>query len=797
MINKAKPALKISLIILLAVLTFLSVLPSSFVSADTDETLSRYSGAPGDMIDISYTFGSVTSGLAVITFNGIYLGSSTIENGAFTYTFQVPVLPRGKYPITVSVEGSSTSLTEEFTVIPKISINDNEISVGEQITVTGSGFSPGNVSIYIDNSSTPFMITTADASGVLGNVTITVPALNKATHILKAIDVSGNAGAVYTIFNIIPAIQLSDGIGGAGAQITITGNGFASSSMITISLNSVVMPASSVVTDSNGTFIATITLSLSITKGNYTITAADTTGNVAVTNLVVRQSISVSEESGFVNEEITVNGASFDPNRMVSIYFNNTFLTSAQTDSYGSFSVVFSVPTVAKGEYIVKAVDANSNEATKLFTIESHIAITPATGEVGSQININGCGFAASSNTAIYFDNINISTVSTNSNGAFSIDVVIPYSPGGEHVIKVIDGQNNESITSFTTVTGISLDYNSGAFGDTVIISGTGFAAGSALTNMVTFTIGNLPLTINEGNIFTDGYGSFTASFDIPDIVNGLHVIQATDTFGNTDNISIIVEPVITSDNSTGIAGEELQISGYGFAPNKKIELKYNNATINTSLGNITTSITGSFMVSFVLPDIEAGNYKIEASDGINTAETFIDLVYETVPPAAVGLISPIDGEKISQPVLFNWGASSDSSGVFYKLQIGTDSTFNNILVDVEGLTAESYTMDSENKLESVNSNNPYYWRVMAVDGVGNASAWTTDKFIVGFVWPVWLTYVIIGFASLLFLIIIGVWLGRKIAMLRDSNTSNYNMDSDVEYRYREQYPDANLDLND
>jgi hypothetical protein len=314
---------------------------------------------------------------------------------------------------------------------------------------------------------------------------------------------------------------------------------------------------------------------------------------------------------------------------------------------------------------------------------------------------------------------------------------------------------------------------------------------------MITFYIGNSPLTINEGNIFTDIYGSFTASFDIPEIVNGVHIIKATDTFGNTDSVAITVEPVISSNVSSGIAGDELQLSGFGFAPNKKIDIKYNNTLINTSLGTITTSINGSFLASFILPDIEEGTYSIEASDGTNTAAISFIHVYETVPPPAVSLVSPVSGDKIAQPVLFNWSASSDPSGVFYKLQVSTDANFDTIIVDIGSLTVTNYTMDTENKLDSVTSKNPYYWRVMAVDGVGNTSVWTTDKFVVGFVWPGWLTYVIIGVAGLIFLIVMGTWLGRKVASRSDDKSYNYDMDTDVEYRYREQYPDANLDRND
>jgi hypothetical protein len=299
MITKAKSLFQISLIILLTVLMFFSASSSSSVSAATGITLSTYTGSPGDSVSISGTFDTVVSGAAIITFNDMYIGLVTISSGSFNSTFQVPVLPRGKYAVNVSVEGSSISLSEEFTIKPAIDIDKNTVKVGEQITITGSGFSSGNVAIYMDNGSTPLVITTADVSGVLNPVTITVPAANKATHILKAVDINGTAGAVFTTFNIIPSIELSDEISGAGAQITITGNGFTSSSMITISLNSVVVPTSSIVTDINGTFIANITLSLTIVKVNYTVTAADTTGNVAVTNLTIRQSISISQESRY------------------------------------------------------------------------------------------------------------------------------------------------------------------------------------------------------------------------------------------------------------------------------------------------------------------------------------------------------------------------------------------------------------------------------------------------------------------------------------------------------------------
>ncbi len=796
MITKAKLVFQISLIILLTVLLCFTALPSSSVSAATSLSLSLYTGSPGTTVNVTGSFNTVNNGVATITFNDTYMGLATISSGSFSGSFQVPVLPRGKYAVSVKAEGSTESASTEFTIIPQISINDNEVSVGDQITITGNGFGSGTIFIYIDNTSTPLITTTADASGILNPLTITVPATNKAVHIIRAVDTAGVASSVYTTFTIIPKITLSDNTIGAGSQITVTGTGFASSSMITITLNAITMAMSSVVTDSTGSFLSAVTLPISMSKGNCTITATDNSGNVAVANLLIKQSISISKNTGLVNDNITVSGTSFDPNKSVSIFFNNVIVTSTQTDSYGSFSIVLCIPLIAQGEYIVKAIDSNNNEATDYFNVEPYLTISHASEKVGASINISGNGFAASSDITVFFDNANVGTVKTGANGTFTLNVTVPPSACGEHLIKAVDEDENENAVTFTIVSDIKSDNTAGVYGDTIVISGTGFASGTSYNNMMTFTIGNNAIVMNEGNIFTDASGGFNASFNIPDMINGTHIIKATDTYGNNASIAITINSTITANISTGVAGEEVQISGYGFAPNKKISVKYNHNIVNTSLGTVTTSINGSFVASFVLPNITAGTYTIELSDGTNTSSLGFIQIYESVPPENVSLISPVNKIKIPQPVIFSWNPSSDPSGVFYRLQVAPDATFTTTIIDIEDLSAASYTMDAENKLDPVSAKNPYYWRVMAIDGVGNESAWTTDSFIIGSNWPVWLTYVLIGIAGFVVLVLVGFWLGRRIAMMRNDSSYNYNMDTDIEYRYREQYPDASLDLN-
>ncbi len=68
-------------------------------------------------------------------------------------------------------------------------------------------------------------------------------------------------------------------------------------------------------------------------------------------------------------------------------------------------------------------------------------------------------------------------------------------------------------------------------------------------------------------------------------------------------------------------------------------------------------------------------------------------------------LVSPRDGStNLSAPVTLTW----QSSGSSFHVQVSTDASFNNLLVDVSGITNQSYALNSLAK------GTTYYWRVNA-----------------------------------------------------------------------------------
>ena len=98
--------------------------------------------------------------------------------------------------------------------------------------------------------------------------------------------------------------------------------------------------------------------------------------------------------------------------------------------------------------------------------------------------------------------------------------------------------------------------------------------------------------------------------------------------------------------------------------------------------------------------------------------------VEDNVPPPAPSLISPADGENITDntPSL-DWSDVSDPSAVTYDLSIARDAGFTSIVIQKTNLTASAYELTSDDALAV----DIYYWRVRGVDGAGNVGSWSEN----------------------------------------------------------------------
>ncbi|GAH62332.1 unnamed protein product, partial [marine sediment metagenome] len=253
-----------------------------------------------------------------------------------------------------------------------------------------------------------------------------------------------------------------------------------------------------------------------------------------------------------------------------------------------------------------------------------------------------------------------------------------------------------------------------------------------------------------------------------PGLPSGTYQVKVSDgvNAGNADFtvlISASLSP-ITSQASPGYVGTKLTISGVGFKPNGTVTIKYDDIQVATA----PADSSGVFSVTFSAPASIGGDHTITASDTYNTKQ-FIFTMESTPPPVPEPLLPEI-AAKAKAEAYFDWEGVIDPSGVTYTLQIASDADFNNIVLAQAGLADSEYTVTEEEKLESVSKEEPYYWRVRAIDGASNKSAWTgAGSFRVGFIFtmPSWAIYLLFGLGALLFGVL-GFWLGRKTAYSSD-----------------------------
>jgi hypothetical protein len=96
-----------------------------------------------------------------------------------------------------------------------------------------------------------------------------------------------------------------------------------------------------------------------------------------------------------------------------------------------------------------------------------------------------------------------------------------------------------------------------------------------------------------------------------------------------------------------------------------------------------------------------------------------------TPPETPVIFLPELDSQTGVQPK-FDWSDVTDPSGVTYSLQVARDANFSQLLLYKQGLNVSEYQVTQSEKLGLTKKDNPYYWRVRAVDGADNESQWTS-----------------------------------------------------------------------
>ncbi len=285
---------------------------------------------------------------------------------------------------------------------------------------------------------------------------------------------------------------------------------------------------------------------------------------------------------------------------------------------------------------------AKSNSAT----LSSATGLSPTTGTVGSSASISAQGFMPGGSLTVTVGGKSAVVTSggtVGSNGSSTVSFTIPALAHGSQSVLVSDGTNSAtSPTPFTvtqqiTLSGGSVSAANGYVGDTVTITGTGFAGSS---NIGTHTYNGSVVTLNPTIPQTDGSGSFTATFVVPASPAGSHNVSVTDSSSNTASTAFTVNAQILALSSTsGPVGTTVTVTGNGFAASATtLKDNFGGSGLVTMSG--TTSSSGVLTnASFIVPtdpDVALG-YSVLVSDGTNSATSGINY---TVTPQILSLSS-------------------------------------------------------------------------------------------------------------------------------------------------------------
>jgi len=363
----------------------------------------------------------------------------TDEEGCFDTCFTVEECPVGVYGVwaTGVSEGKTVEASSLFTVVPEITLSKSSGYVGDEITVTGTGFAAEKaVTIYFDNAKVK--VSKTNAKGTFGEFTLQIPKSYGGKHTIKAVDADKNSDSAS--FSIKQLISINPKSGPIGTKVTIGGTGFAAKKDITIYFDEDKVGESK--TDAAGTF-ANVSFHIPRSyNGKHTIKAKDTDRNFDNAFFSTTQSISLNPKLRSVGTKVTISGTGFKANSDVITIFDGEQVASDSTDRNGSFTGTFIVPLRPNGIYYnIKASDG-TNVAYADCTIGTSASLSKTSGHVGMKLDINGASFSPNETVTVNYDKIKVATATINSDATFSASFIVPKIAHGDHTITATDGTN-------------------------------------------------------------------------------------------------------------------------------------------------------------------------------------------------------------------------------------------------------------------------------------------------------------------------------------------------------------------
>ncbi len=371
----------------------------------------------------------------------------------------------------------------------------------------------------------------------------------------------------------------------------------------------------------NGSYSVTVSAPADV-AGDHYIWVKDThTGATAKQNneIEILAGITVSPDEGLPGDSVTVEGSGFDAEEDLWINFyggiavNVENITTATCDDLGAFSVSFTVPTVAYGDYFVNATNWMGNVDEQPYKVGASISISHSAGPSGLVLTIDGRGFV---NGVLDLDGITIDgqilepvdTSVTVVGGLFSVDVVIPSLIVGDYTITVDDlTWDGTADFEIDGVPYVEITPTFGAPGSSHTIMGYNFTqiAGTIVT-----------IVLQDGTPHTsttcDSNGEWEVTTAVPAKEFKLWIFNASDEYdvNGTDTFKVGILAVILSPTS-GASGSILTVTGVGFEAGEVYNVTFNGEVVASGIVGLGEDLSTNLYV----PSVAPGEYTVLVND--------------------------------------------------------------------------------------------------------------------------------------------------------------------------------------
>jgi hypothetical protein len=376
-----------------------------------------------------------------------------------------------------------------------------------------------------------------------------------------------------------------------------------------------------------------------VEPGETTVTATDgeTEDSVTFTVEAAEEPIadvvitSPEDDATVTGSDVLVAGTA-EPGAELTVTLGELTEPATADAQTGEWSVEFT--GVEPGETTVTATDGETEDSVT-FTVEAaeepiaDVVITSPEDDAtvtGSDVLVAGTAEPGAELTVTLGELTEPATADAQT-GEWSVEFtgVEP----GETTVTATDGETEDSVT-FTVEAAeepiVSVDPDTAAPGDEVTVDGENFAPGSTVTVVVTDEDGNEIGEPIEG-VEVDDEGNFSTPWPIPaDVDPGQLAIEASDEDGNSGSTELTVayDPALSVDPDEAEVGQEVEITGSGYAPNSEIDLE-----VNPSIEGVTSDDAGNFTVPWTVSDeLDLGDHIITGTDELdNTAETTLTVI--------------------------------------------------------------------------------------------------------------------------------------------------------------------------